>query len=287
MDNYFSDREKGYRPRTSEDISDTVWEGIVGYISSELDKGSFGLDFPLECPDGGAIYGSDAGNLERVLHAEIPDISWPLYSAELPDKYAILDFIEFCYEHIAEAVQGAYHSFFRHYHLTFDREKGQGVFRSKINRIFARNGIAFNLDESGQVIRLTNPVLHATISNRFKTGDQILDDLIEQAQNKFLDPNQKIRKEALEKLWDAWERVKTIEPGKNKKEQVKKILDKAATESNFRELLEREAKELTDIGNKFMIRHSETTQTKIQNENQVDYLFHRMFSLINLLLERS
>ena len=37
----------------------------------------------------------------------------------------------------------------------------------------------------------------------------------------------KVSKEALEKLWDAWERLKTLEAG-DKKSSIKTLLDKAA-----------------------------------------------------------
>ena len=87
-------------------------------------------------------------------------------------------------------------------------------------------------------------------------------------------------------MWDAWERIKTIEPGRDKKESAKKILDMAATEPKFRGLLEMDAQELTDIGNEFRIRHSETNKTEIQEVEQVDYLFHRMFAIVMLLLSK-
>ena len=47
---------------------------------------------------------------------------------------------------------------------------------------------------------------------------------------------------------------------------------------------EAEAKQLTDIGNAFQIRHSETTQERLHAAAQVDYLFHRLFSLVYLIL---
>ena len=53
----------------------------------------------------------------------------------------------------------------------------------------------------------------------------------------------------------------------------------------FRETLEAEATELTRIGNTFRIRHSETSQTPLENDTHVDYLFHRLFGLIHLLLK--
>ena len=112
-----------------------------------------------------------------------------------------------------------------------------------------------------------------------------LDSMLESARIKFLNPNPQIRRESLEKLWDAWERLKTIEPGADKKDQTKALLDKAATEPVFRDLLEQEAKALNAIGNTFQIRHSETTQTPLQSDSHVDYLFHRLFSLIWMLVK--
>ncbi|NVH78280.1 hypothetical protein FSB08_39195 [Paraburkholderia sp. JPY432] len=74
---------------------------------------------------------------------------------------------------------------------------------------------------------------------------------------------------------------------KDKRQATKILLDKAASEENFRARLEKEASELTEIGNKFMIRHTETDKVPIGNTAQVDYLFHRMFALIRLLLKQS
>jgi hypothetical protein len=127
---------------------------------------------------------------------------------------------------------------------------------------------------------LREPVLHAT----FKTGNPLLDGLLQSAQSKFLSGNLELRKEALEKLWDAWERLKTLEPGKDKKDSVRALLDKVATEPAFRGSLEVEAKELTEIGNNFMIRHTEIGKIPITSAEQVEYLFHRMFALIRLVL---
>ena len=52
----------------------------------------------------------------------------------------------------------------------------------------------------------------------------------------------------------------------------------------FREALEGEAIALTNIGNNLRIRHSETSQEGLARSEHVDYLFYRMFSLIQLIL---
>lgn len=287
MHEYFSDKELGLPAQTSEEIDQGPWGGIVAVIRSELDKDSFGLAFPSECPDGGAVAGNDWGNFSLLLGGEIPNVPWPLRPDPIPNKFAVLDLIQFCYRHVAEPKQLAYHSYFNHHHLSFDREAGRQTFRQSINRIFARNGIAFDLQESGSIIRLADPALQPILASAvFDSGDTTLDMLLEDSRRKFLDPDPAVRRESLEKLWDALERIKTIEPGHDKKQATKKILDHAAPEPRFRDLLETDARELTRIGNEFRIRHSETTKTEIYETEQVDYLFQRTFALVMLLLKR-
>jgi len=125
-----------------------------------------------------------------------------------------MDLVEFCHDHVAETVPTSFHSFFGHQHLAFDRLPGQSEFRAAVNRIFASNQLAYELKESGQIQRLAAPVLHeALTASAFRTGDASLDGLLETARAKFLDPDASVRRKAIEKLWDAWERVKTLEPG--------------------------------------------------------------------------
>ena len=39
-----------------------------------------------------------------------------------------------------------------------------------------------------------------------------------------------------------------------------------------------------DIGNAFLIRHTETNETPIESEESIDYLFHRLFAMVQFLL---
>lgn len=283
---YFSDRELGLRPRTEEEISTKVWGGLVALVSGLMSKEAFGIDFPDECPDGEGVSGTNEYTMELALSAEVPDLPWPLNTRDLPSTLAVMDFIEFCHRHVAKPIRGSYHSFFRHYHLSFDRNEGQSEFREIVNRIFGRNGLAYQLQESGQVQRLAPPVLREALAiSQFNTGDTELDVILESARAKYLSPDTGIRRESLEKLWDAWERVKTIEPASDKKASTARLLDKVASEPKFREALENEALELTRIGNTFQIRHSETSQIPLDSSEHIDYLFHRLFAMIQLLLK--
>ena len=286
---YFSDREYGPKPRTNEVISADVWCGTAAEITARIGDGSFGKVFPQNCDEGPIPVGTDMREMGAALKAEVPEIPWPLDS-DVPKTHAILDFIEFCYKRIAKPeklpIDGRHQSYYKHNHLTYDIESGKTEFRDKVNLIFARNGLAYDLKENGQIERLAPPGLRDILKSAvFNTSDSELDKMLESARRKFLDPNPAVRREAVEKLWDAWERLKTLEPGKDKKAKTKVLLDKSAGEHNFRDLLESEANALTKVGNDFMIRHSETNKIPIKIDTHVDYLFHRLFALIWLLLQ--
>lgn len=118
----------------------------------------------------------------------------------------------------------------------------------------------------------------------FRTGDATLDHLLEDARRKFLSPREEDRRDALEKLWDTFERIKTLEPGKDKRAQTDAFLDRVTSRAVYRSALGTEAKELSDLGKNLRIRHSETDKEEIESSEQVDYLFERLFGLVRLLL---
>ncbi len=65
------------------------------------------------------------------------------------------------------------------------------------------------------------------------------------------------------------------------------LLDRASTEPKFRDRLEFEARQLTEIGNEFQIRHAEVNKVPLTESTQVDYMFHRLFAMIRMLLQAS
>ena len=98
-----------------------------------------------------------------------------------------------------------------HSHYSYDRDEGRASFTYDVNRMFERNGMAFELRE-GAVVRLAPAILQeALASSTFWTGDSTLDELLEVSRQKFTNHSIDVRRESLEKLWDAWERLKTLE----------------------------------------------------------------------------
>ena len=285
---YFSDREIGEAPLTVSEIPYTVWRGVAGFIVDRIEDGSFGTSFPEYCPDGRGPYGTDETRFWEAVRSEIPNLAKvndPLENQ--PALVDLMDLIEFCWQRVGKPEPYQFHEFFGHDHLNFDDDLGRSEFRDAVNLIFRRNGLVYELTEDGEIERIApagfrEPLLRT----QFHTGEAELDRMLETARRKFMHPAESVRREALEKLWDAWERLKTIEPGKDKASQVTALLDRAGGPpgSKFRDMLESEAQELTRVGNTFQIRHSETSQESLRASDHVDYLFQRLFSLIRLLL---
>ncbi len=300
MVDYFSDRENGPRARTEPVISPTVWAGLVGTVQALINSAAFGFRFPERCPDGQAICGCDPDSLAAAVIAEMPELAWPLETTSevedgffsqcqpfAPNTLLILDFIEFVYASVAKPIPGKYHEFFSHHHLSFDQRVGQEEFRATVNRIFARNGVAFEMLSTGRLVRVLPLVLGDDLRRTdFNTGDRTLDNMLEECRAKFSDRNPLVRREALERLWDAWERLKSLADPSDKKRSIKIILDATASEPSLRARLEAEALELNSIGNSHLIRHSEVNQVPIIDVDHIDYLFHRLFAMIHLMLRK-
>jgi hypothetical protein len=240
------------------------------------------LSFPITCEDAPITIGCNASAFWKVADAHLPD--WRQHDGEPPPTLAILDFLEFCYERVAEPTQIGYHDFFRHHHLRFDRDLGREHFRRDVNLILARNGLAYELEASGEIKRIPPLVLREAVRTVFSIGDAELDALLNQAVVKYLSPGLGKRRESLEKLWDAWERLKTLENPSNKKVSVETLFQKAIPAPELRQVVNSDGEALTAIGNGFMIRHSEVGKVPIERSEDIDYLFHRLFALVRLLL---
>ena len=284
---YFTDRNAGPSPRTATELDEALRRAIVGLLRARAVSGSFGLEYGEQCPDGRGTVGTDSQTLKDALAAHRL-FNFIDLDASPASTFEILDLLEFGYEKIAEPLRSDYHGFFGHYHLDFAQAEGREAFRQEINRIFDRNGIAFELKDTCQVERIAPEGLREALAQAvFHTGDETLDDLLERARARFLSHDPAVRRESLETLWDAWERLKSLEDGRDKRESTDRIVNKASVDGPFREVLELEVRQLTRIGNTFMIRHAEVDKIPITDDEHVDFLFHRMFAAIRLLLRKS
>lgn len=284
---YFSERENGELPRDKQEIDAKFWAAFVGLVSNYVSGNYFAEKFPENCFETPFPIGINDQAIKAIFKAEIPGVSWPLRGNVVPRTNHAIDAVEFFARYISKPTQKKYHDYGRHNHLlAFDREEGYAEYRDTVNRLFRRCRNPFELDYSSQVHRIIPPILENVISQKMYTTDIELNRLLSIAIERFQDPRPGIREESLEKLWDVWERLKTYY-SPDKKQSVLELLEQAIPEPQLREKINSEAQELTNIGNNFMIRHTETDKPRIEKTEHVDYLFHRLFALIWMLLKAS
>ncbi|MBI3247699.1 MAG: hypothetical protein HYZ50_14440 [Deltaproteobacteria bacterium] len=285
MSRYFSEREFGDPAGNIQEIGEPFWRAWAGLIRSYSERNYFTEKFPESCFESPYPVQCDQQSLSSLFRAEIEGVSWPLVAGAIPETHFILDSIEFFARIVSKPTQIRYHSYGQHDHiLAFDQESGLLEYHEAVNRLFRRckHPYELQLDASGRVERILPAGLDELVKTRYRTGDSTLDQLLTVAVTKIQDKDPAVRAEALEKLWDAWERLKTI-LNPDKKQGINQLLQRAFPEPQLCGQVNDEANALTRIGNDFMIRHSETTKVAIASEH-VDYLFHRLLALVQALI---
>ncbi|MCF6243435.1 MAG: hypothetical protein L3J43_00170 [Sulfurovum sp.] len=300
---YFSDIELGEKERISEEITEDIHNRIVGVYEKYAVKNCFSESAPVDCPDGiPGICGFNNVKFLNLAKGEIPNFDivypksiWEDGSDKSYDQYTTLDFIQFCYKNIKKAIKSERIPYDNGYNsdtsyatsYTFEESDSEKkAFRNDINTLFRRNGLVFELQEDGKIVRTIPQALQPLVSKIYLTGDDELNSLVEKACDNFLKPKIEDRQIALEKIWDAFERMKTYYQEKNKKESITELIKEvSSTNSEYMKLLNDEAVALTNIGNDFRIRHHETDKNNIIDNNQIDYFFYRIVSFMQLFLK--
>lgn len=163
----------------------------------------------------------------------------------------------------------------------FSQYNKDNDFELQINQLLKLNKLPINL-LNGKARNLLSVQMKADILEPIQeTG---LKELLQEASSYYETNNLKI---AVEKLWDALERLKTYySPTLDKKKSVKKIInDMGNNETQFIELFEEEFKQLTIIGNNFRIRHHEITKINIKDPKHYDYFYMRCLSLLTIAVQ--
>ncbi len=285
----YSHRQRAASPRKVETIEEPTWTSIRETVRQCLGANYIAQTCPEYCNECLSIIATHDDSFFSLLTREIPRLDHRRFQVPgpLPGTYDIFDLIELVFRCAAmPTIKTNEDCYEECQYLEFSKADGRSEFRELINDILDRERIAYELTESGLIARVGAPILSDLIQDTsFQTGDDDLNGLLETARDKFISRDAAVRKEGLDKLWDAWERLKTVEPGKDKKASTSTLLDRVA-DGPMRELLGTETHALTKIGNEpFIIRHSETDRHSLTDDRHVDYLFHRMFSLVYLLLD--
>ena len=161
-------------------------------------------------------------------------------------------------------------------------------FCDEINRIFQKTGLLYHLNTDLQVERIVEnspltPAVESAIAAVSEPGTR---ELLQEAILLHRSPYPADIRNAVEKLWDAYERLKTYYTTMNKRDSAAKIVsDISGGQADYITLFDTEFQTLTKIGNNFRIRHHETDKVEITDVRHYDYFFNRCLSLIALAIQ--
>ena len=262
--------------------------------------------YPEQCPDGHGCCGIDHEQFRIDLRYEIPTLyrdnadciavptaHYNIFSSndeeDEYDQFALLDLIEFFAENVRDVVVGGFHSYFGHHHLTCQNSRNVcAQFRDEINSIFQKTGLLYELNTNLQVERIVEnspltPAVESAIAAVKEVGTR---ELLQEAILLHRSPYPADIRDAVEKLWDAYERLKSYYTTMKKDKSAEKIVnDMAAGQAPYVTLFDTEFRALTKIGNDYRIRHHETDKVEITDVRYFDYFFNRCLTLIALAIQ--
>ncbi|MDD4761285.1 MAG: hypothetical protein PHU66_10815 [Bacteroidaceae bacterium] len=206
------------------------------------------------------------------------------------DQYALLDFTEFIAQNINDISEGWNNERYQNYWYTNCLKTSMifSKYQNEINEIFAESGLLYTLTGEKIIERVVenNPLTPEIENNIAAVKEKGTRELLSEAIMLHKQPCPESQRDAVEKIWDALERLKTYYTTLDKKHSAAKIVnDMAHGEAEITDLFNAEFKTLTDIGNSFRIRHHETDKIDITDTRYYDYFFNRCLSLIALAIQ--
>ena len=262
--------------------------------------------FPSQCQDGHGCCGLEVDDFCTMLKFEIPNLYCDDYGKPaIPkihhsylrseehwdeyDQFALLDYIEFFAQNCRDVDVGRLHDYFGHHHLTCKQTALVfKAFKAEINDLFEKTGLLYQLTDAKIIERIVeNSVLTPDIEKQIEQVKEVgTQQLLEEAIVLHKQPYPPSARDAVEKIWDAFERLKTYYTDMDKKGSASKIVgDVAGGNKPLSVLLESEFKSLTEIGNNYRIRHHETNKIDIDDLRHYDYFFNRCLALIALAIQ--
>lgn len=164
----------------------------------------------------------------------------------------------------------------------FARHSNSEELVPQMNAILQLNNIPFQLS-NGKIINSYDIQISESLLVSIQEAG--LKELLQEASKYYDNNNLQI---AVEKLWDAFERLKTYysSPTVDKKDSVNKIIMQMSNgKQPFIQVFQKEFQELTMLGNNFRIRHHEITKTDIQDKRHYEYFYRRCISLISTAIQ--
>lgn len=164
----------------------------------------------------------------------------------------------------------------------FSRGCSNADFTKRINSILDSHSICYELRDGQMVNRLSSELLHNTDVSCHEAG---LAELVQESVRFMNAGNYQL---AVEKIWDAFERLKSYfcSESIDKRRSIDMLLNRLGGDNaEYRNLFNNEFREITDIGNKFRIRHHEVMKIEIPDDRYRRYFYKKCYSLISTISE--
>jgi hypothetical protein len=231
----YTQRTLGSKPRTNDEINFPLWKAIVAFLERMEQKNFFSEAYPEGCQDNSAdIWATNTNKLSDELEV-YTGLTWPLETTKepynyfedrkpyIPTKYEIFDTLEFLFHKVSTPHDGYYHSFFNHHHLNFTNDGVAKIgFSNEINNLFNATGMIYEFNPiNGHVETVVGEETKQLINNALtgKMMDAEYKGMLEAACIQITNFRIDIAYQGLEKLWDAYERLKCYFDPKDKNEK--------------------------------------------------------------------
>lgn len=150
-------------------------------------------------------------------------------------------------------------------------------FEDEVNTIL--DGLHYKLLDGKVMVQTTVEV------KAVEAKEPNLRELIKTAESYFKKEDIVSKQTALEKIWDALEKLKTYYTT-DKKQSVQMVINKISQEdAETTDIFNKEFDYLTKFGNTHQIRHFETGKTAIKDARMKEYWYTRCLALINLAIK--
>ena len=290
---FYSDEVNGIKKADNYKIGIDVWNAILALYNTAKNNDYFTYSFSTIDSYDNRYFNEDflinslIGVIQDFKKEYLYNSNYDLFDNSLPETVTILDFIQFCISKIEDIkLINPNFNFRRMVKLTTNLNKIE--FITEINTIFIRNQIIYKINENNNVEVILDEQINKLIKNNTKKifKDTELNGYLKNANEKIYNHNIVERKTALDKLYYAFERIKSIKNPNNKKGSIKLLInDISDNDKDLIEYLNKECNELTRIGNDYNIRHSETNKIPVNSHIMIELIFYRLYIIIDKLLK--
>ena len=253
-------------------MSFATFKKCLLYIYQELENDLYFQEATgYHCVDAGDIRGSWGTDIEAFIYLKLKmENIWPIQkNIESFSEATLFTVIEFLFDYVSEPINKSYHSWNNcGWHCSqFDKNKGQKVYRMKINELLKDYKQGYELSNEGIINELAPTGLETIFDEIVQTGDA--DNIDSRMKNAIA----KYRKYGA-----------TIDDKKDAVRTLADVLEFLRKEGD--KLPSKDDEDLFRIINRFDIRHhNRSQQSEYDKDVWYDWFFYTFLASISVLLK--